>query len=222
MRYALLAVAALLVLSAPAAAQVRTQSGSGTTGSSLFGSGGSLFGSGATGAGGSGAGLGGGTGVGGAGGNAQFGAAANNPFVLNEPGGSGGFVGRDSTDTGAIFESLNATNNAFLDQIERRFVERNRGRDANESVDARSKIRVTLKLAFTPPRPASGMPAATTARLNSLFAERGFRGAKIESTADGFVLRGSVPDESDRRMLSRLVSMEPGVPRVVNELTIAP
>ncbi|MEN1679201.1 MAG: BON domain-containing protein [Planctomycetota bacterium] len=191
----------------PAAAQTRTQS-SGGAGGSLFGSGGSLFGGGT-----------GGAGVGAGGGQLQtFGAAANNPFTINQPGGSGGFVGRDSSDTGGLFEALNSTNNNFLDQVQRRFFSRDRGR-GNQGNDARPPIRVKLQLGFEP-TPTPGATAQTLGRINTMLAERGFGSAQVASTEAGLALIGSVETEADRRMLSRLVSLEPGVGLVQNDLSI--
>lgn len=207
------ALAGLTIACSPerADAQLRSQS-SGGAGGSLFGSGGSLFGGGGAG--------GGGIGAGGAAASAQFGATVNNPFTLNQPGGSGGFVGRDSTDTGGLFETLTGANNAFLDQVQRRFFSRDRGRGVNQGADARPPIRVKLELGFTPPSPAAGTPTETVGRINAMLAERGFDRAQLGSTDSGLTLSGSVETAADRRMLSRLMALEPGVERVRNELSI--
>ncbi|MEM9187478.1 MAG: BON domain-containing protein, partial [Planctomycetota bacterium] len=202
------AVAALLTL--PAATTLAQGQGTTGGGSSLFGSGSTLFG---------GGGGGGQGGLGGSGLNAGAqGPGANQQFTLNQEGGSGGFVGRDSSDTGAVFQGLNPGGDQVLNQIERAFRARNRGRDANQSADARPPIRVQLKLGFKPLVASENLAAPTTQRLNGMFAEQGFAAARAEVSAAQVVLTGTVATDSQRRMLARLARLEPAVRRVENQL----
>lgn len=204
-------VAAMLCFAMPAAAQLQNNTGGGGTSSSLFGSGGSLFN-------GSGTGAGTGTGIGQSG----FGQTGDSVFQLNQEGGSGGFVGRDSSDTGGFFDALNQQNQ-FLNQVQRNFAAFNRGRDSNQSVDAQSPIRVKLKLGFRVP--AEILPASTaqptSGRLNQLLAEKGYINTNAQVNQGVVSLTGVVSDDNERRMLGVLAKLEPGVSSVDNQLVVA-
>jgi osmotically-inducible protein OsmY len=47
------------------------------------------------------------------------------------------------------------------------------------------------------------------------------RGAKVSVEDGQVVLRGTVANESDKRMMERLIQLEPGVNSVRNELDVA-
>lgn len=195
----LVTIVLLLVTLQEAGAQLQTNSAGGAAGGGLFGSGQSLFGGGGAGGG-------------------QAGVGAQQQFTLNEQGGSGGFVGRDSSDTGAIFEALNQSGNQFLNRLERSFSGRNRGRGSNQSTDTPPPIRVKLKLGFTPQ--VAAVSDSAVERLTQLVSERGFGSVRLAGRRGAVVIDGEVASEGDRRMLARLARLEPGVARVDNRLTI--
>ena len=219
----LFTVSAIFIAAAchPVVAQVRSDSG----GSAVFGGGQSPFGSlGGGGLGGSGL---GGSGLGGSGfGGGQGGAGSlsgGQQFNFNTQGGNqGGFIGRDSQDIGAIFESLNQNGEEFLNRFERSMSARDRGRGSNQGVDARPPIRVKLRLGFRPlATPAANLSAPTAGRINSLLVNKGFDGATTRIANGVATITGSVQTEGDRKMLVRLARLEPGVVRVDNRLTVS-
>ena len=73
------------------------------------------------------------------------------------------------------------------------------------------------------PRTVSAVQASLDARFTEVVLQR--QSLKAVSVAVGLkgelTLRGQVPDDSARRLAVNLVRMEPGVRKVVNEITIA-
>lgn len=103
-----------------------------------------------------------------------------------------------------------------------------RGRTSTRRQPARNsrsaQIRPRFRVAFSlRPRTVSAVQASLDARFTEVVLQR--QSLKAVSVAVGLkgelTLRGQVPDDSARRLAVNLVRMEPGVRKVVNEITIA-
>src|SRR5262245_62962563 len=86
-----------------------------------------------------------------------------------------------------------------------------------------SDVRVKLELAFTPVRATPNVLANTVrTRLTNILPAQGVITAPdVTVEGDVVVLRGVAASENQRQVLERLVSLEPGVSAVRNEMTIA-
>jgi hypothetical protein len=197
----------------------------GGLGSSGFG-GGSGFGSGGFGGGmgssgfGSGlgsSGFGGGFGSSGLGGNG-FG---QNSFGNNQQGGQA-FVGRDSGDMASVFNQLGRNSNQFFQQLNRTMGGGRNRRGNSQEENAALLVRVRLDVAFDHPRTQPTVVAtAVRGRLETLLARRNITAPEVEMVGDTVVLRGVAASESQRLVIEKLVSLEPGVAEVDNQMTVA-
>jgi hypothetical protein len=190
--------------------------GAGGTGASAFGgTGASGFGAGGTGAGGLG------TGTSGFG-QPGMGQATAQPLNVFQPQ-QQGFVGRDSADVQQLMQAQAAQIQQAMQ--ERSTAQMNRGRDINQETSPRPAIRVQLQVAFDYERPAV---ATVDRRIDSVFervlndslASRGIDVPELVWNGRDVTLRGNVPDASSRRLIENMVKLQPGVGRVVNELTV--
>jgi hypothetical protein len=186
--------------------------GSGTFGGGFGGNnfGGGGFGSGGFGGGGFGSGMGGGFGnLGG-----QLGAG----FGDNQS-----FVGSDSDQIRQALQEMGRNSSRMADSIDRATSRRrDRGRD-NDGENAPPPVRVQLRVAFDhPPLAAAAVPATITQRLTKITEAKQIVMPNVAFTNGVVTLTGEVPTLSDWLLIEKLVSLEPGVKRVVNQMTVPP
>jgi hypothetical protein len=192
---------------------------SGFGGGSGFGSGGFGSGMGSSGFGGGfgSSGMGGGFGSSGLGGNG-FG---QNSFGNNQQGGQN-FVGRDSSDMASVFNQLGRNSNQFFQQLNRTMGGNRNRRGNSQEENAALLVRVRLDVAFDHPRTQpTVVAAAVRGRLETLLARRNITAPDVEMVGDTVVLRGVAATESQRLVIEKLVSLEPGVAEVDNQMTVA-
>lgn len=195
-------------------------SGFGTTGFGSSGFGSSGFGS---------SGFGGGFGSGGFGssgfGSSGFGGGGFGQSGFGGAGGGQTFVGRDAGDMQSVFNQLGRSSNQFMQQLNRTIGGGNRNRQRNQQnqeENAELMVRVKLNVAFDHARPQPAAVASTVrARLNSILERRNIAAPDVEIVGDAVVLRGTAASESERLVIEKLVSIEPGVSEVRNEMTVA-
>ena len=189
--------------------------GSGGLGSSGFGGGMGSSGFGSGGFGSSGL---GGSGFGTSGGGSGFG---QNSFGNNQQGGQN-FVGRDSSDMASVFNQLGRNSNQFFQQLNRT-MGGGRNRNSNSQEDnAALLVRVRLDVAFDhPPVQPTVVATAVRDRLETVLARRSIVAPEVEMNGDTVVLRGIAPSESQRLVIEKLVSLEPGVAEIDNQMTVA-
>jgi hypothetical protein len=188
-----------------------------------FGSGGMGMGGMGGGMGGMGGGMGGfGTGMGmGGSGMGGFGQGGMGGMQGNNMQGNQGFVGRDSSDMASVFNQLGRNSNQFFQQLNRTMGRGNRRRNSSQEENAALAIRVRLDVAFDQPAVQPGVVANNVrTRLASTLAKRKITAPEVELVGDTIVLRGVVANESQRLVIEKLVSMEPGVAAVSNEMTV--
>lgn len=202
--------------------------GGGGFGSSAFGSGMGGFGGGFGSSGFGNAGF-GATQFGGGGfGNAGFGNTAFGGMGGNMGGGGMGgqnFVGRDSGDMNAVMTQMGRAGTQFFSQMSRNMGNRgNRNRNnqpASVEENARPAVRIRLELGFTPPQPApSAVVRNVQTRLTRLAVDHSLGNPQVTMEAGTVVLRGTAESESQKQVLERLISMEPGVSAVRNEMIV--
>jgi hypothetical protein len=183
-------------------------------GTSSFGSGLGGSGFGASGFGGSGFGSGLGTsGFGGQG----FGQSA---FGSNAQGGQA-FVGRDSGDMAQLFNQLGRSSNQFFQQLNRTLGGNRGRRSMTQQENVTLPVRIQLNVAFDHPRTQPTALATTVrGRLESLLTRRKIAAPEVEVVGDTVVLRGIAASESQRLVIEKLVSLEPGVAAVENQMTV--
>ena len=204
--------------------------GSGSFGTSSFGSSGfgggfgsgvgsGGFGSSGFGGGGFGGGFGSGFGSSGfGGGGIGFGSNVQSLFGAGRT--SRGFIGRSGRDMAATFREMNRAFNRS--QRRRRRSQRNTTAQASGIQNPTLPVRVQVSVAFD-------VPASVTAahnfevgeRLAKVLQERDISDAQVELENGVAILRGTVDDEHQRRIIARVVSFEPGVDSVRNELIVA-
>jgi hypothetical protein len=177
-------------------------------------------------------GVGPGTGVGAGGGISSVGqgAVGDGPLSagLNQAGGErfqeGGFVGRDAEDVRQGFDSLSGGRGpgGMMDQMIENLNEmresRRRWREQNA---APPPVRVRLVPAFDmPPTVTAPTNVEMHARLSRVLQSRGVGSPQVEFVGRTAFLRGVVATERERELLGRIVSLEPGVSKVENLVTI--
>jgi hypothetical protein len=194
--------------------------GGGGFGSSGFG--GSPFGGGGFGGGGFGAGgFGGGFGSGGfgSGGSAVFG---NRASGMGGFGGGPAFIGRDSAVMAATLNEMGRAGTQFFNQMNRNIARPSRDRQPAADVESVPQpMRVALRVAFDAPRPtAASVTSRVRARLGKILADHGVGQPDLTMEGDTAVLRGLAASDSQRLVLEKLVSLEPGVRQVRNEMVV--
>ncbi len=225
----------LLAGAAPALAQYSQGGGQNSFGGGSFGNnmggnsfgnsfgggslGGNSFGGGSF---GSGTGGGFGSGMGGFGNSSLGGTGAGQNSMGNNQQGGQGFVGRDSADMASIFNELGRNSNQFMQQLNRTMGRGNRGRqNSSQGENAVLPVRVQLNVAFDHPQVQSTIVAkAVRGRLEKLITRRNIAAPEVEVVGDTVVLRGVAPSESQRLVIEKLVSLEPGVYSVENQMTV--
>jgi hypothetical protein len=200
-----------------------TQFGSGFGSSGMGGfSGGGMGGLGMGGFGGGGFGSSGGGMMGGMGlGNQMFGGMGMN-------GGMGGqsFVGRDGGDMNAVMSQMGRAGTQFFNTMSQNMRGRNNRNRQQPEMDSgeneRQDIRIRLEVGFAAPRPAPLALARTLqTRIARLSVDHSLGQPQIAVEGDTVVLRGVAESENQMMVLANLISLEPGVRVVRNEMTIA-
>jgi hypothetical protein len=209
--------------------------GFGGSGGGFGGSGGGgNFGSGTSGFSGfGGSGFGGGSNFGGSFGNAfgsnGFGSGSGGQgFGQGMNGGQGGqggqqFIGRSDSDTQAMMKALGKNSNQFFQQMNRTLGQANRGKQGNQQkANATLQVPVRLNVAFdiAPPK-SSALATALHGHIDKLLIARKITAPEIEVDGDTVVLRGTAESDSQRLVIEKLVSLEPGVYQVSNQMTVA-
>lgn len=141
---------------------------------------------------------------------------------LNQQGGQN-FVGRDSSDMSAIFNQLGRNSNQFFQQLNRTMGRSNRNRgNTSQEENVVLPVRVRLDVAFDHPQVQTTAVAANVrTRLDKVLSRRSIATPNVEVKGDTIVLRGVAPSESQRLVIEKLVSLEPGVLAVDNQMTVA-
>lgn len=138
----------------------------------------------------------------------------------------GGFVGRDANDVRAGFESTSGGRgpggmmDAMIENLNEMRDARRRWREQNA---APSPIRVRLVPAFDVPIASAATAAANPevqVRLTRIMQTRGVGSPQVELASGVAVIRGVVATDRDRALLARIASLEPGVTRVENLVTV--
>jgi hypothetical protein len=216
----------------------RTGSTSGTTmgsSSSTAGTSSTGFGTGATGATGAGtSGLGGGTSGFGSTGTNRTATTGQTPFApaqLNQ----NGFIGGRNPQQQQQFIGGNPRTGQNTQQRQQQNPFGNQGRQSRQNPDdnngmnrqgqnnnQRRAVRPQQKIAFEVPRRTETEVRTTLqTRFDGLTQNAAMRGVTFDMDSDGIVtLRGEVETTSARQLAANLVRLEPGVRKVVNELTV--
>ena len=196
---------------------------SGFGGAGGFGGGGSGFGSGFGGGGMSGMGgrgFGSSMGSGGFGGMSGFG---NQGGMYGGNMGGQNFVGRDAGDMQAVMNQMGRAGTQFFNTMNRNMSNRgnrNRRREDTEE-NTPPTVRVRLEVGFPQPPPAPSRIANNIRlRLARLAVDHSLGQPEVAVEGDTVVLRGVAANESQRQVLEKLISMEPGVRAVRNEMTV--
>lgn len=134
-----------------------------------------------------------------------------------------GFVGRDSADMSSIFNELGRNSNQFMQQLNRTMSRGNRGgRSSSQEQNVVLPVRVQLNVAFDHPQvPPTVVATTVRGRLEKYLSRRSIAAPGVEVVGDTVVLRGVAPSESQRLVIEKLVSLEPGVGAVDNQMTVA-
>jgi hypothetical protein len=144
--------------------------------------------------------------------------------TTNERFQEGGFVGRDAQDVQTSAQSLTGGRgpgmmmDMMIENLNEMREARRRWRDQNA---APPPIRVRLQPAFEmPARPAAQSAAAVGTRLTKAMQAGRVQSAQVQIAGGTAILRGVVANERDRLLVARLASLEPGVSRVENLVTV--
>jgi BON domain len=203
--------------------------GSSGFGSSGFGGAGGQFGSG----------TGGFSGFGGSGfgGSSTFGGSFGNSFGSNGFGSSGGgqgrngaqggqggqqFIGRSGSDMQSMMKAMGNSSNQFFQQLNRTLGQGNRGKQTGEKENAKLNVPVRLTVGFPAAVPQSAALATSLhGHLDKLLAARKIAAPGMDVEGDTVVLTGTADSDSQRLVIEKLVSLEPGVYQVSNQMTVA-
>ncbi len=168
---------------------------------------------------GQGMGMGSGMGMGGMGGGQMgFGSTGNQ-----------GFIGRDAADVQAMFQSMGmgtgqAAGGQGANRGGSRGAQGNRGReDQGSASQTRAPIRVRVQVAFDYPAPSDvASPVAfEPTQYDRILADRKVENFAITQEGARIVLSGIAADASERLLMEKLVSLEPGVGQIENQMTLA-
>ncbi len=95
------------------------------------------------------------------------------------------------------------------------------GGAGNTSAQAKKQIRPIVKVDIEVERPSStSMATGANSRLGRIPLPKKLQGVTSSVIGDVVVLRGQVATESDKRLVERLVKLEPGIDSVRNEVTV--
>jgi hypothetical protein len=167
-------------------------------------------------------------GRGGMGGMSGFGMQGMNGMYGGGMGGQN-FVGRDGGDMNAVMSQMGRAGTQFFNTMNQNMrrgnTNRNRQQQFNgegEGEEERPEMRIRLEVGFQAPRPAPSVMARTLqGRIDRLAVDHNLGQPQVAVVGDTVVLRGVAESESQMLVLANLISLEPGVRTVRNEMTIA-
>ena len=89
--------------------------------------------------------------------------------------------------------------------------------------NAQPQVPMRLVLAFSSPRPtAAVLTSNIQVKLDAVLAVRNISGAQVAIDPAGVtVLSGTAPTESERQLVEKIVSLQPGVGQIRNEMVVA-
>lgn len=133
-----------------------------------------------------------------------------------------GFIGRDSAEVTAMFESMGRQAQQTTNRTQRA-TNRNRDNQAGGNEQTRQQVRVQVKLGFVPPSPASSpITSQFSERIAKLLAERQVDNLRIEREGGEVTVAGIAADPFERKLVEQLLSQQPGITSVTNRMTVAP
>jgi hypothetical protein len=147
-------------------------------------------------------------------------------------GGAGGgqmFVGRDSGDMNAVMSQMGRAGTQFFSQMTRNMAQggggrnnRNRRQDEGDDENERPPVSIRLEVGFTPPQVTPNAVAMNiNGRLARLAVDHSLGRPQVTVEGGTVVLRGIAESDSQRRVIERLILLEPGVLSVRNEMVLA-
>lgn len=147
--------------------------------------------------------------------------------------GNQGFIGRDAADVQAMFQAMGAGQGMGAQGANRggnRGAQGNRGGQGNRGQgnqgtqeQTRSPIRVRVQVAFDYPGPSEvgGPQGFSPTVYDRILEDRRVENFAIAREGTRIVLTGVAADASERLLMARLVSLEPGVSQIDNQMTLA-
>lgn len=135
----------------------------------------------------------------------------------------GTFIGRDSAEVTAMFESMGRQGQQANNRNQRGNQNNNRGRDANTGAESnQQQVRVQLRIGFEVPDAASSpMATVLTERLAKVLEERTISGFDFTVDGGNVIVTGVAKDDFERMLVAQLISQQPGVVTVTNQMTVA-
>ena len=135
----------------------------------------------------------------------------------------GAFIGRDSSEVTAMFEAMGRQGQQANNRSQRGNQNSNRGRDANQGGESiQQQVRVKLRIGFEVPDAASSpMATALTQRLAKVLEERSISNFDFTVNSGNVVVTGVAKDDFEQMLVSQLLSQQPGVLTVTNQMTVA-
>lgn len=140
----------------------------------------------------------------------------------NQYGGGQSFVGRDATDMQGTFMQTNRAQTQFFNNMNRQMGRNNNRKATKTSQNPPQPLRMEVRVAFNAPKAGSEVVAATLrTRLAKILADHHMTQPVVTVQGDTAVLTGAAASDSERQVIGQLVSFEPGVRAVRNEMTVA-
>jgi hypothetical protein len=205
--------------------------GATTFGQSILGlsAGSSILGTGTGGFGGGTSGFGGGSafgqtgGFGGGSANVGIGALSGQLGGYNALGGQAGTTGQfGGSQFGQTTRGLTGTTGRGM-QTNRAGQGQFGGQLGGQTQNVQPQVPVRVQLGFTPQRVAPNVMAANLqTSLQQIVSDRRLGSAQVAMDGDVTVITGRTNSESQRRLIQSIVSMQPGVATIRNEIVVAP
>ncbi len=130
------------------------------------------------------------------------------------------FIGRDATDMQSIFTQLGRSGTQYFNNMNRQMA-----RGQQTTVTTRNPpqpIRTEVQVAFNAPQPSADVVAkALQVRLAKIMGDHHMTVPTVSVQNGTAVLSGVAKNENERQVIESLVSLEPGVRTVRNEMTVA-
>ena len=164
-----------------------------------------------------------GSGGGGLGGGGMGGQGFGGQQGMNGAEGGQNFIGRSGSDMQSMMKAMGEGSNQFFRQLNRTLGQGNRGRQNNQQQEnAELPVRVRINLAFDGPTPAPTNLAATVEEhVDKICSAHKIAAPNIEVDGGTVVLSGTAASDNQRLVIEKLVSLEPGVSQVLNQMTVA-
>lgn len=137
--------------------------------------------------------------------------------------GNQAFVGRDAGDMQTAFTQFSRSSSQFFSNMNRQMARTNRRqRAAVTTRNPPQPIRTEVQVAFAAPQPTAGAVAKLLqVRLAKIMSAHDMTVPLVSVQNGVAVLSGVAKSENERRVIATLVSLEPGVRSVRNEMTVA-